>query len=175
MLWRFQVVHTCFVFVSMLFRIFPLLFEVQWLRDYVHENERKISFRMVLRTPSGMAGGPSYDRLCVLIFCDILRLIFSALFFAHIYVCWQLCVNLNPPRKLLSPDTFVFEPRHVRAIPFHVRTQIFLSLKSFYFSSISVLHWFSAFTLLTCQKPKEFHRSTRQHGSPPALVRAFFS
>ena len=61
---------------------------------------------MVLRTPSGTAGGPSYERFCVFIFCVILRLILRLI----------LCL-IFLPRSIkigqFKSTTQTFEPRHL--------------------------------------------------------------
>ena len=80
-------------------------FELQWLWDYVHENERKISFRMVLRIPSGMVWSPSYDRFCVFIHFHTFSCIFSFVFHLH--------VNFKPPGKGLSPHAKSLSPERL--------------------------------------------------------------
>ena len=59
-----------------IFPSFRCYFELQWLWDYVHEKERKISFRMVLRIPSGMVWSPSYDQFYVSLCASLLSTLF---------------------------------------------------------------------------------------------------
>ena len=128
-LWPFLCFHTfscIFALFSLHFPFISLLFEVQWLWDYVHENERKISFRMVLRIPSGMVWSLSYDQFYVSLCASLLSTLFRPFWDPP----WSI---FNHQGKFWAHTPLVVSPAGSSSLPNSFHPYNFWALRGFAF------------------------------------------